>query len=714
MAENKRQTLKQQREQIQNEQQRYAAIKDINDLLESQNNISKTYGTTLKAQLADEGKITNVLQNRIDLVKSVSDITAGNQQHSEKALQINNQIKEVEKTLAGARGKNGKFQKGFNNLVEKGLITDIKMLQVQRDKQSAMNDITEVQKEQAALMGKGFDAMISKVQSLPGGEFFLTKIGFGEEARKKVKKNFGEFAAGNKKFSDVFKVGGKASAGMAASLGIALISIGAIVVLFTTMFKIAKAFSAVTDAMGESFGVMGTGSNEVTKNLRSQRAEAAALGFGIKELLGVTTELSDNFGIGASEASAIAGKVLDSSKAMGLAEGEGAKLFGTLMSVGNLTASQAEHLAESTYQLAAANNVNPASVMRDMADSAETIAKFGADNLDSIAKAAVQAKKMGLNLKTVESIAGSLLNFQDSLTAEIEASLMIGKQLNYQKARELALTGDLSGMMGNILEQVGGEAEFNKLNVLERDSLAKSLGVSVTEMEKLASAQGKNVEEQKSFNDLLGEDGMSALTSMINKIKSLGVVFIEEVGPEIEKIVSNIEGWLNSGGFETLIEGAKSLGGTMISIVQNMDKVLAVLGGLAGAAIGFMVGGPVGALIGAAVGAGAGYSFGGSDVMSVDDFSSDGSHLILTPKGDLLETDGNDTVFGTTTPEKLNPAGNGGSNANINMGGLEKEVRAMREEMKAMRTDNKSYFGIGGSVAGNIGAEVSSGILDTV
>ena len=67
----------------------------------------------------------------------------------------------------------------------------------------------------------------------------------------------------------------------------------------------------------------------------------------------------------------------------------------------------------------------------------------------------------------------------------------------------------------------------------------------------------------------------------------------------------------------------------------------------------------------------------------------------------------------TTTPEKLNPSGDG-SNANVNMGGLEREVRAMREEMKAMRTDNKSYFGIGGSVAGNIGAEVKSGILDSV
>ena len=708
MAENKRQTLKQQREQIQNEQQRYAAIKDINDLLESQNNISKAYGTTLKAQLADEGKITNVLQNRIDLVKSVSDITAGNQQHSEKALQINNQIKEVEKTLAGARGKNGKFQKGFNNLVEKGLITDIKMLRVQRDKQSAMNDITEVQKEQAALMEKGFDSVIGKVKSLPGGEFFLTKIGFGDKARKQVKKNFGEFAAGNKKFSEVFKVGGKAMGGMAVALGGLLVSVGAAALLFKGMFKIAKAFAGPTDALGASFGVMGTSSNEVTKNLRSQRFEAAGLGMSIKELINITTELSDNFGIGASEASAIAGKILDSSKAMGLLEGEGSKLFGTLMSVGNLTASQAEHLAESTYQLAAANNVNPATVMRDMAGSAETIAKFGSDNLDSITKAAVQARKMGLNLKSVEGIAGNLLDFQSSLTAEIEASIMIGKQLNYQKARELALTGDLSGMMDNILEQVGGEAEFNKLNVLQRQSLAKSLGVNVTDMEKLVSAQGKTVEEQKTFNDLLGEDGMSALTSMVNKIKSLGVVFIEEVGPEIEKIVENISEWLNTGGFETLIDGAKSLGGVMISIVQNMDKVLAVLGSVAGAAIGMMVGGPVGALIGAAVGAGAGFMAGGSDMMSVDavdDFRSDGSHLVLTPKGKLLETNENDTVFATTSPEKMNSDG-GSSSPSISTAKMEFQLAEQNKNLQKLLMVVGTTFGFGGSLAKSFGSEV--------
>ena len=142
----------------------------------------------------------------------------------------------------------------------------------------------------------------------------------------------------------------------------------------------------------------------------------------ITEASNVTSELSANFGVGLSTASKLPKQVLDTGLAIGLADGEASKLFGTLMSVGNLTADQAERLAESTYQLAQQNNVNPVAVMQDMADSSETIAKFGADNLQSITKAAVQARKLGLSLSTVDKISDSLLDFQSSLQAEIEAS----------------------------------------------------------------------------------------------------------------------------------------------------------------------------------------------------------------------------------------------------------------------------------------------------
>jgi uncharacterized protein YcfJ len=363
------------------------------------------------------------------------------------------------------------------------------------------------------------------------------------------------------------------------------------------------------------------------------------------------------------------------------------------MKVGNLTAEEAEKRAETAYHLARMNDVNPSAVMRDIANSGEMIAKFGAQNLDSITKSAVQAKKMGLNLANVEKIADSLLNFQSSLNAEVEASLMIGKQLNFQKARELALSGDMSGMMDNITEQLGGQVAFGRLDVLQKQSLARSLGVSVAEMEKLATNQADVKDEAKSFNDMLGEEGLSTLTSLVNKVKSLGVVFVEKVGPEIEKIVVSIQEWLNTGGMDTLVEGAKSLANTMISIVQNMDKVLGVLGGLAGAAIGFMIGGPIGALIGAAVGGVGGFLTGGAITPStgggststtqeittpVQDFrTSGGSHLVIRPNGQILRTHPNDTIFGTTAVNDFasGPAASMGNNEAI-----VNELRLLREQ----------------------------------
>ncbi len=40
-------------------------------------------------------------------------------------------------------------------------------------------------------------------------------------------------------------------------------------------------------------------------------------------------------------------------------------------------------------------------------------------------------------------------------------------------------------MMEEILRQVGGEAEFNKMNVIQRKALAESVGVSVEQLSRL-------------------------------------------------------------------------------------------------------------------------------------------------------------------------------------------------------------------------------------
>jgi hypothetical protein len=61
----------------------------------------------------------------------------------------------------------------------------------------------------------------------------------------------------------------------------------------------------------------------------------------------------------------------------------------------------------------------------------------------------------------------------------MEASLLLGRQINTDRARMLALTGDQEGLMKEIQRIAGSEQDFNQMNVLQRRALAKSVGQSV-------------------------------------------------------------------------------------------------------------------------------------------------------------------------------------------------------------------------------------------
>jgi len=94
-------------------------------------------------------------------------------------------------------------------------------------------------------------------------------------------------------------------------------------------------------------------------------------------------------------------------------------------------------------------------------------------------------------MSTVESMADSLLDFETSINAQMEASMLLGRNINTDKARELALAGDLEGMQKEVTKQIGSAADFEKLNVVQRKSLAAAFGVSVSELGKMVANQDK-------------------------------------------------------------------------------------------------------------------------------------------------------------------------------------------------------------------------------
>ena len=325
-------------------------------------------------------------------------------------------------------------------------------------------------------------------------------------------------------------------AGMAKKIGAAL---------FITS-SIMKNFAARTKVIGDEFGALGMQSGEFKSTLLSASTNAVRLGFDIKDVADITNELTTNFGFSNLEAANLSLKVLDTSRALGLSNSEGSKLFGTLINIGGLSAETAEQFSESAAQLAQANGAAPTVVLKDLANSSETIAKFTGMTPDNLAKAAIQANKLGLSLKDIDGVAESLLDFQGSLNKEIEASILLGRDINLQKARELALNNDLEGVAVEITKQVGGEAEFNKLNLIQRKALAESIGLSVEQLSKVVTNQDKvktlndAIAGSDSFEDLLGRDSLDNITKIANDFKAIGADLVNTIGPIVSQVVGGI------------------------------------------------------------------------------------------------------------------------------------------------------------------------------
>ena len=312
---------------------------------------------------------------------------------------------------------------------------------------------------------------------------------------------------------------------------------------WTAMAAIAIAFSGTLDEIGGRFGAVGIQSLDVRNNLMDAQVEATKLGKSMSDVLDATTQLTDNFGVGFSEALKLSSSVIDTSVALGLSVTEAGDLIGSFKALAGLSADQATTLAKNVTLLAKASDVAPQQILKDMAGSSEVIAGFTDVTGENIARAAIQARKLGIALSDVASAAESLLDYQQSYQNALEASVLVGRQINVERAMELSLAGDLEGLQKEQIKQLGTQAEWTKLNVLQRKALASSMQLSVDQAAKLVNKEKEAVTlagqlaGQPGFDELVGEKGISTLTRLTGGLKSLGASLTNSLGPILNVVL---------------------------------------------------------------------------------------------------------------------------------------------------------------------------------
>ena len=309
------------------------------------------------------------------------------------------------------------------------------------------------------------------------------------------------------------------------------------------------AFNAQQETITKQFG--GIGVTKFRDELAGANQNFVRLGLSSEDAQSSISQIANDFGIGVSEASKLSNNVARIAASTGISSDEASKLVGLFTQTQGLTGQQAEDLLLGTRQLADANNIPFDKLLSDVAADTETFARFSKDGGENLLRAAVQARKLGLDLSTVAKTADDLLDFQGSLNAEIEASVLLGRNINLQKARELSLANDIEGLQKEIVRQVGTEAEFNKLNRIERDGLARAFGMNVADIQKLVSKQGEQLSLQGEINKLtaeneIPEDTLTSVAKILADFQTIGLELAEQIGPSLNAVLGFANGILSA------------------------------------------------------------------------------------------------------------------------------------------------------------------------
>mgnify|MGYP003624375482 CR=1 FL=1 len=274
---------------------------------------------------------------------------------------------------------------------------------------------------------------------------------------------------------------------------------------------------------------LGIGTAESAKLITQAKGLSRELGMLPEELAKTTAELNIAFGTTQKFSDDTVKTMGQLTHQFGLTNDEASEFVKLSQLSGKETSDFTLETKTRVQALKEASNIaiSEKAVMQEIAKSSAAIQLSSKGQGKNLADAAFHAKKLGLSLAQTEAIGGSLLDFESSIANEMEAELLIGRDLNLDKARQFALNNDIAGVAKEIAGQIGSAAEFGKMNVIQQEALAKSVGVSRDELAGMLKTQ-----------ELLAGTGFSEMSDAQEQFKKL----LKETGSEEAALAKMREG----------------------------------------------------------------------------------------------------------------------------------------------------------------------------
>lgn len=479
------------------------ALQSRNDLLEQQSNMTEEEQLKkLKFMKLDFGTSQVLSEVQQEMIDAANEASKG----SYKKLSLDRELiglKNIEFDIKEAMAKQDDEAVEFYKHQQQGLqtIIDAKIESNALNEKDAAKQAEIIEKTNQlkgvidnTKLNSVFDGVEGAIKKLPGGGVLLKSFGF-DKMKDNIKQNLGNTLTN---ITTGFQQGGvagfKAMAVGVKSFGMALIT-GPQVAIFAVLAAVALLVAA--------FGSVDASISETQKSLGGTKKEAVAtydasakmskemkmVGVNAKEVVKNVAMLSDSMG-GVDLKKFMTGSDASSKKVQGMVKdatlltekfGLSADEVDNVKTLSTLSGKSMATLAGEAIKVGGGvmSSKNAMKVLAGI--SKEVMVSFKGNTKELIA-AAMKAKLLGTNLDAIKSSGMAMLDIESSLGKEMEARVLLGRDINLDAARAAALEGNIPKLQEEILKNAGSLKQFQESGPLKQKALADAMNMSVEEM----------------------------------------------------------------------------------------------------------------------------------------------------------------------------------------------------------------------------------------
>jgi hypothetical protein len=207
--------------------------------------------------------------------------------------------------------------------------------------------------------------------------------------------------------------------------------------------------------------------------------------------------------------------------------------------------------------------VEPGKTVAAMAQNSEFLSKYVGGSVKEMGKFAVEAAKSGVSLQAIDASMKGALDWESSINKEMEASVLLGKEISLDKFRELSFNEDATGALNEQMRILRSLGPLDQLRIDQKEVLGEMFNMEYgqlvalqREQDVLNSAGDQQVSTWNKVTGAMmtwGSTAMGLFPGAIALMSQMSMIF----GPKLTKNMARVGGLFLEVGKKAMLGAGK-------------------------------------------------------------------------------------------------------------------------------------------------------------